>query len=159
MRMRHESSYDATADEVYAMLADPAFREASADAQNCVSVDVTITETDRAMSVVVDQIQRTQGLPSFAKKFAGDTTRAIQREEWSDERHATLVIETPGKPGSMSGTITLEDDGAGCLEIVELDVRFPVPLIGGKIERLMGDLVIAGMRIEQEVGAAWLAGE
>ena len=34
-----------------------------------------------------------------------------------------------------------------------------VPLIGGKLESLMADLVAEGMDKEQAAGAAWLAGD
>ena len=68
-----------------------------------------------------------------------------------DERHraASLAIEAPGKPTSISGTIRLEADGAGTKEIVELEIKVKVPLIGGKLEKLMAEKVQSGMDVEQ----------
>jgi hypothetical protein len=40
-----------------------------------------------------------------------------------------------------------------------VEVKVKVPLIGGKLESLMADLVTQGMDKEQEAGAAWLAGD
>lgn len=159
MKFRHELPYDATPAKVYAMLADPAFREASCAAQNVVSVDVDIVKAGKGMSVRIDQVQRTEGMPSFARTIIGSTTKAIQIEEWSDHRHATLEIQTPGTPGSMHGTITIEPAGSGALEVVELDIRGGVPLIGGRLEKLMGDLVHRSIDLEHETGIAWLSGE
>ena len=34
-----------------------------------------------------------------------------------------------------------------------------MPLIGGRLESLMADLVASGMDKEQTAGAAWLAGD
>ena len=82
MKLRHEISYDAPLADVYAMLADPAFRQASATAMGVISADVTITPNGEGMSVHIDQVQPTEGVPGFAKKFAGETTRAVQTEEW-----------------------------------------------------------------------------
>lgn len=159
MKFRHELTYDASPAEVFEMLADPAFREASAAAMGVVSAEVDLTRTGDGFSLTIDQVQLTDDLPSFARTFAGQTTRAIQREEWADPTGATLRIETPGKPAEMKGTITLRADGAGTCEVVELDVRVKMPLIGGKLEKLMAAKVEAGLVAEQGAGTAWLAGE
>jgi Protein of unknown function (DUF2505) len=66
------------------------------------------------------------------------------------------VIESPGKPASAKGTIRLEPAGAGTREVVELEIKVKVPLIGGKLERLMAEKVAAGMDVEHGVGVAWL---
>ena len=59
-------------------------------------------------------------------------------------RRGNLGIESPGKPTSASGTIRLEPDGAGTREVVELEIKVKVPLIGGKLERLMAEKVPPG---------------
>jgi len=159
MRFRHELAYDASPTEVFEMLADPAFREASAAAMGVVSAEVTLDRTDTGFTLVIDQVQLTDDLPSFARTFAGSTTRAIQREEWADTTGATLQIETPGKPAEMKGTIALIPDGPGTREVVELEVRVKMPLIGGKLEKLMAAKVEAGLVAEHGAGTAWLAGE
>jgi hypothetical protein len=159
MKFRHELAYDATPDQVYAMLSDPGFRESVCTAMECISADVTVTPKAEGMSVVIDQMQNTNDLPSFARTFAGDSTQAIQREEWSSATGGTLVIEAPGKPTSISGTIKLEASGSGTKEIVELEIKVKVPLIGGKLEKLMAEKVADGMNTEREVGTAYLAGK
>ena len=159
MRFSHELSYDAPPEEVYAMLADPSFRERVSLAREVVSFDVTLTPTGSGFTLVNDQIQPTAGLPSFAKKFAGETTKAIQREEWSSHDSGTLTIETPGKPTSITGTITLTGSAAGTVERVDLEIKVKVPLIGAKLESLMADQVRDGMDVEHQVGQAWLRGE
>jgi len=158
MKFRHELSYDAGPDRVFEMLADPAFREAVCAAQDVISAKVGLERSGAGFSLTVDQQQRTDDLPSFARKFAGDSTRAVQREEWEDSTGGTLRIETPGKPSEISGTITLRPEGSGTVEIVELDLRVKVPLIGGKLEKLLGDKVRNGMDVEHGVGTDWLKG-
>lgn len=158
MRFREDMPYDATPAQVYAMLADPAFREAVCAAQDVVSVEVTITKAGKGMSVRIDQVQHTP-VPGFAKKIIGATTRAVQLEEWSDHHHAELEIQTPGTPGTMKGTITIEPAGKGAVEVVELDIHSGVPLIGGKLEKIMGDLVRRSIKAEHEVGRAWQSGD
>jgi uncharacterized protein YndB with AHSA1/START domain len=159
MLLRHEISYDAPVADVYAMLADPDFRRASAAAMGVISVEVTITPKVEGMTVRIDQVQPTEGIPGFAKRFAGDTTRAIQTEEWGSPTAGTITIETPGKPTSIGGTLTLSESGGRTTETLEAEVKVKVPLIGGKLESLMADLVAKGMDKEQGAGEAWLRGD
>ena len=159
MHFRHELSYDASAAEVFEMLADPAFREKVSEALDVVSSEVSIDRREDGFRLTNDQVQQTEGLPSFAKKFAGETTRAIQVEEWHDAAGGSLRIDAPGKPTSIAGTIELLPDGAGTVEVVELEIKVKVPLIGGKLEGLVEEQVRKGMDVEHEVGKAWLKGE
>jgi hypothetical protein len=159
MKLRHQISYDASAAEVFAMLSDPEFRKASADAMGVISADVSVTPRGEGISVRIDQVQPTEGLPGFAKKFAGDTTRAIQSEEWDSPIGGTIVIETPGKPTSIAGTLRLTESGNRTTETMELDLKVKVPLIGGKLESLLGGLITKGMDKEHTAGVAWLSGK
>ncbi len=159
MKLRHALTYDAPPSEVYAMLADPAFREKVCAAQGVVSADVRLTPAGEGFELVMHQVQDTAGLPAIAKKITGETTEVTLEESWADASGGTVRIVAPGKPTSASGTITLTGSGSGTTETVELDVRVKVPLIGGKLEGLMADTIKSGMDVEQTVGAAWLAGE
>jgi uncharacterized protein YndB with AHSA1/START domain len=159
MQLRHEITYDAPADAVWEMLSDPAFRERSCDAMGVLDREITIERAGEGMHVRIDQVQPTAGVPSFAKKFAGETTRAIQTEEWSDRRHATLAVETPGKPSQLQGTLTLTEQDGRTTETFEGEVKVRVPLIGGKLESLVADLFRAGMDHEHTAGVAWLGGD
>jgi uncharacterized protein YndB with AHSA1/START domain len=159
MKIRHEITYDASADDVYAMLTDPAFRQRSVDAMGVLSADISVEPSGAGAHVLIDQVQPTEGVPAFAKKIAGDTTRAIQTEEWSDSRHATLSVQTPGKPTSIDGSLTLAESGGTTTETFEGEVKAKVPLIGGKLEKLVADLFKAGMDKEHGAGVQWLKGE
>ena len=159
MKFRRELAYEAGPDEVFAMLADPAFREKVAAEQGVVSIDVRITPTGAGFTMVSDQVQDTAGLPAIAKKIAGDTTRAVVREEWSDATSGTIEITAPGKPTKAVGTVRLVPAGSGATYVQELDVNVKVPLIGGKLETLMADNIDAGLSVEHSVGTAWLRGE
>ena len=159
MDFRHELAYDASPAEVFEMLADPAFREAVDAAMDVVSADVTLERTGDGFTLTNDMVQKTAGLPAFATKLFGETTRALQHEEWSSPAGGTLRIETPGKPTSASGTIRLEPRGAGTTEVVELEIKAKIPVVGGKIAGVFADQVREGMDVEHGVGRAWLRGE
>jgi uncharacterized protein YndB with AHSA1/START domain len=159
MKFRHEITYAAPISEVYAMLTDPAFRQKSCDAMGVLSADISIEVDGPTAQVVIDQVQPTEGVPSFAKKIAGQSTRAIQTEEWADGTVATLTVKTPGKPTEITGRLTLTETGASTVEAFEGEAKAKVPLIGGKLESLVADLFKAGMDKEHAAGVAWLKGE
>jgi hypothetical protein len=158
MLFRHELTYAAAPAEVFEMLADPAFRQAASAAQEVISAEVTLEREGNRLSVTIDQRQRTDDLPSFARTLAGESTRAIQREAWEDSTGGTLRIDAPGKPWQVKGTVTLRPEGSGTREIVELVLSVKVPLVGAKLEKLLAEKIAAGMNAEHEVGTAWLEG-
>ena len=159
MHFHQELEYDASPAEVYAMLADPAFREAVCEAGDSVRHDVSITSQGAGMSVSVDQVQPAAGIPSFARKIVGDEIEILQREEWSSETDASLDVSIPHKPGHLKGTITLREQGTGTVETVDAEVKVHIPMLGGKLEKLISDMLGSALRSEHRVGKAWLAGD
>jgi hypothetical protein len=158
MRIRHELRYDAPPDKVYAMLGDRAFRDRVCSAMGVARHDVTIDLQAEGMEVSLDMDQRTHGLPSFARRIVGDTTRVIQSETWRGHQ-ADLRVRIPGKPGDIAGRTTLRSEGEGTVESFDGEAHIRVPLVGGRLEGLIEKLFIAGMDTEQTVGARWLEGD
>lgn len=160
-KMSHELRYPgASLAEVQAMLSDPAFREAVGDAQRVVSQQVTIDGSiadGDSMSVRQEQVQSTTGVPGFAKKIVGETTTIVANEAWTSATAADLTIAIPGKPGEMSGTIDLAEVGDGVVETVALAITVGIPLVGGKIEGLLADLMTSALKAENRTGTTWLA--
>src|SRR3954454_22396512 len=100
MKFRHELSYDAPPEKVYAMLSSAAFRRQTCAAMEVISADVQLDPQPgggEGFSLVIDQLQNTKDLPGFARTFAGDSTQAIQREVWRGPTTGDLTIESPGK--------------------------------------------------------------
>ncbi len=159
MRFSHRMRYDAPPADVHAMLADPTFREKVAEAGGAFEQNVRIEPHGAGMTVVVDQKQHDHNIPSFAKKVVGDTIHIVQREQWSDDTYASLDVSIPGKPGHMKGTIELADDGDGTVERVEAEIKVHIPLLAGKLEKLIANLLEAALTSEQRVGEKWLGGE
>jgi hypothetical protein len=158
MRLRHELAYDAPPADVLAMVTDPLFWDKVADATGALPSKATIGTDGASTRVVVDQEQEVAGVPSFAKKFVGESTRAITTQVWTGTE-ASYVVDTPGKPTSMKGTASIAENGSGSTLSYDLEVKASVPLVGGKLEKLVVELTTEGLEKEQAVGAAWLAGE
>jgi hypothetical protein len=158
MRLRHELAYDAPPADVIAMMSDPIFWERVGAANDVISWAPTVSKEPGATRVVIDEEQKTAGVPSFAKRIVGDSTRVVITQVWRGQE-ADYTIETPGKPTHVHGTAAVSENGTGSVLTYDLDVKASVPLIGGKLEKLVVDLTKEGFDTEQSVGAAWLAGE
>ncbi len=156
MRFTHEMDYPADPQVVFAMLTDPAFREAVCDHQQVLRYDVSVSRTETDVTIDVDQVQPATGIPSFAAKFVGEEIEVEQRERWTSETTADLHISIPGKPGQMSGAIILTPTATGTRETIDGEIKVSIPFIGSKLEALVGDIFRLGLDAENTVGQRWL---
>jgi carbon monoxide dehydrogenase subunit G len=158
VRLRHELRYDAPLDDVLAMLTDPAYWDRVAQATDAISSTTTVEQVGADTRVRTDQEQRVVGVPSFAKKFVGESTRALKQQTWSGST-STFEVQTPGKPTHLAGQATLAAPGEGTVLTYALEIRASVPLVGGKLEKLVAGYTVDGFDKERAVGVAWLEGE
>lgn len=157
-KLSYDLTYDAPLTDVGEMLMDPAFREQVCEAQHALRHEVSVDEEGGTRTVVIDQVWASDGIPGFARKFVGDEINLVQTEQWSDVEHGTVEVAIPGKPGQMKGTIRLVESGGTTTETVEMEIKVSIPLVGGKIEGLVADLLTKALSRENKVGRAYLAG-
>ena len=152
-KLSKKLTYDASADAVAAMLDDPAFREAVLERQRVKRGSVAI-DGDVAR---IEQVRSADDIPSFAKKFVGDEIVIVQTETWTSAHGADVELAIPGKPGEAVGTLALVESGGTTTETVELDVSVKIPLVGGKIEAMIADMIGHALDVEHQVGVEWLS--
>jgi uncharacterized protein DUF2505 len=155
-RLKHDMTYDAPLADVRAMLDDPIYREQVLEAQHNRRSSVVVEVVDGNTTVVLDQVQRTDRIPSFARKFVGSELNIVQREVWMSTAYAELHVEIPGRPGQMVGSITLAEDAGRTTETVDVEINVHVPLVGGKIEKLISDFLRKALGVEERVARAYL---
>src|SRR6478752_2994684 len=158
MQFRHEMTYDAALADVSAMLDDPAYRDRVMHAQGGVSGTFEMTTDGDVTTAVVDQVQPATGLPSYATKLVGSEINIVQREEWTSAEYADLHVTIPGKPGKMVGSISLVEDGGTTTETVAGEISVNLPLVGGKLEKLIADMLRKALRAEEQVARDYLSG-
>ena len=152
--------WPAPTDDVLAMLLDPGFREAVCREQEAMSHEVDVSAGSPPAVVTVRLELSMDGAPSMARKLTGDSVRTEQVETWESASAATLRIVIPGKPGRLTGQVTLTDNGDGTsTQRFDAEVKVDVPLVGGKLEPMIGRVLGSGLRREHEVGLRWLDGE
>jgi hypothetical protein len=159
-RVSHTLTYPgATVEHVYAMLADPTYRKAVSDYQRVTDFACDISVSGGGMTVRLEQAYGTDRIPSFAQKLVGEEIRFVQDESWSSPAGADVQAAIPGKPGDISGTVALDQSGEDVVQLVDLGVQVPIPLLGGKFEGLIADFLRKAFAAENKVGVRWLRGE
>jgi len=99
---------------------------------------------------------------SISRVLPGDT-KIVRTERWwpasADEFHGEFTMSAHGVPSSGSGTMALEPaaDGSSLRIRGTLEVRIPV--MGGRIERYIADLIAVEVPQMQQFTAEWIAGE
>ena len=135
------------------MLTDASFRERVLERMQVLRGDVTV----EGGVVTIEQVQSAKGLPSFATKLVGDEIRIVQVEAWREPDRAAVDVTIPGKPGEMAGSATLTESGGRTTERVDLEITVRIPLVGGKIEGLIADMLGKALDTEHRTGVEWLA--
>lgn len=157
-KINEELRYDgATIEQVYGMLGDPGFRSQVCERMQVLRHDVDVDADGESMTVRIDQIQPARGLPGFAQKFVGDEIHIVQTEDWTSPEKGNIHVSIPGKPGEMSGTAMLTEDPDGTTETVNMTVKVNIPLVGGKIEGLVADMLTKALHAENRTGKEWLS--
>jgi hypothetical protein len=151
-----DMTYDAPLATVTAMLADQSFRERVCDAQRATSRNVSISGIPGTVDVTYTQA--TAGVPSFAKKFVGSSITVTQHETWSTAKAATIDIDAGVPIADIKGSVALEERGAQTIQAFTLQVSVKVPLVGGKLEGLVADMIRKALAKEYQTGKSYLAG-
>lgn len=154
--------YAATPDEVYEMIGDPEFRSAVCERQAVLrhEVDVSPAAEGEGMEVFVSQDYETTLVPSFARGLVGDQVTLERRETWvSMVDGADILVTIPGKPGQLTGRIEFYETDEHAIERISGQIVVNIPLLGGKLEGMIADLLVMALKAEGSVGRKWLAGE
>jgi hypothetical protein len=94
-------------------------------------------------------------LASFLRSaLPGDLT--IRRTETWSSSSGTVHAVVDGAPGTVTGVMRLEPDPAGCVLGAQLTAEIGLPLIGGKVEKMITGSVGRLMEAEYRFTLEWL---
>lgn len=99
---------------------------------------------DGSVELVVSR-KLPDGVPGFLIRFLPADGRAVQTDSWGPDvggsRRGTWRADVAGAPAKVGGTMRLEPTATGCRYLIEGEVRVGVPVIGGKAETFLADMV------------------
>lgn len=160
MELKLSASYDATPEEVFAIVTDATFREQACEKTKALSYNVEVTKSGSDTVVKVRREMPSDGVPDFAKKFVGETLTLVQTETWhaakaDGSRVADVSGEIVNTPVTLKGTASITGGGGQAVQAIDLDVKVAVPLIGKKMEPFVVDAIRSGLQKEHELGREW----
>ena len=162
MQVHEETQYDATPQELFAVLRDPEFARARATASSSLEHSEDVQEVDGTMRVVSRRTISTGSVPEAARGLVGSSVVVEQVEQWSAPasdggRNGTAVLTVRGVPVTFEGTMTLRPSAGGCTHVLDGQLRAKVPLVGGSIEKALAPVVTSIIRSEADLARTWLA--
>ncbi len=162
MEISFEHHYDAEPAKVIAMFSDREYQQTKVDELGHGPGEVLECDPlgDGGWRIVTTRIVEIE-VPGFAAKFIQPTNRMKQTDEWGPDqggvREGTWTVEARGVPVALSGTMRLEPRGTGSVEHIAGTIKANVPLVGGKLEKLVYQGVDENIGHELEFNRTWLA--
>lgn len=103
---------------------------------------LTVHDTGRVDIITVQDLRR-DGLPSLLTKVYRGDLQVKTTETWiplgNGDVTGELVVEVIGAPGSGGGSARMTPHHSGSHLTFSGVVRFPVPVVGGRIESYVGE--------------------
>ena len=98
-------------------------------------------------------------VPAFARKFLAEKVEVTQSDRWNlKTATGELQVEVKNLPAQITARMLIEDDPAGCANVLRFEVRCSLPLIGGKIEEVVGNETRARLVEDHAVSRDLLGG-
>lgn len=159
-RLEFEQTFPGTAGRVLALLQDPEFVAAKAEATKAFDIEVEVDLIDDGSASIVSTRSMPAEVPSYATAFVGEHLTITERQEWSapgaDGSATAHVTVDFHAPLTYAGTITLQPAGDVTVLVNRGEFKASVPFVGGKVERVAAEMTEKYLAKEAEVGAAWL---
>lgn len=91
-------------------------------------------------------------IPGFAKRLIADTLTVTQADTWNTEtRKGFLEVHMTGAPVSMKADMELVDTDSGCENRMHWTINCSVPLVGGKLEKVIKEDIMSKAPKDLEV--------
>ncbi len=164
MDLSTQLTYDADPQTVFAMLCDPEFLARKAKATGSLSYEESVKHLDDGGAEVRLLRELPAKVPDLAKRFVGETIKLTQTDTWapadaSGSREGSFVVEITGAPATVRGSLSLSGSDASTTQAYDGEIKVSVPFIGGKIEEMASEALLAAIKTEGRVGREWLAGD
>lgn len=149
-----EQRYTQSVDTVLARYTDPAFLQRKYETLG--RQDIRLLEHTRDARRVRLRFAYTEAVdfkaPDFARRFLPERQQIEQTSEWDlAKKTASLKVDVTGSPATLNATLRLAAAGKGCVNHIAWKVGVAVPLLGGKLEKLLVEGIRAKAAHDAEV--------
>jgi hypothetical protein len=110
---------------------------------------------ERGVTLVLHQAVPDDMLPSFLRAALPGGLTIRRTETWNSSGGSVHAV-VDGAPGTITGAMRLEPEPAGCVLDAQLTAEVGLPLIGGKVEKMIIDGIATLMETEYRFTLEWL---
>ena len=154
LALRHP--YPASPERMRELLTDRQYLEAKLRAVGGPGAElVSWQQNAQSVTVVLRQAVPGDAVPSFLQAMLPDDLTIRRTEIWHGCSGSVEAV-VDGAPGMITGVMRLEPDPAGCVLSAQLTAEVPVPLLGGKVEKIVTDNIANLMETEYQFTLTWL---
>jgi hypothetical protein len=163
MRIHETVEHLASPQQVFEMICSADYQEMKCARSGSIEHEVAVEVEDDARTIVTRRRLPTEGFPDFARRFVGDAVDVVETQVWGlapddDGGHtASLHVEIPRTPVTMSGSAFLTAAGSGTEHTIEGELKANVPFIGSKIEEAIAPILARALRLEAKLSQEWFA--
>ena len=161
MRFNLEYRFDASVDDVLAADLDPEYQSRLQGLPNV--AERTVTGLDQRPDGTVHRIVRYRfegNLPGAVKAAIGGSN--VSWDEIGDFDPSTNTWRVAIHPHVFHGrfvgraTMRYETEGGGCRRVIDVEVTVKVPIVGGRVEKAIGDGLVETLQAESRILSAYL---
>ena len=153
MKYDEKLDYDKPIDTVLQMYTDRSYFERKYRDSGAWDVEVLEHEkTDKRFRIKCRFSMKSDApLPDFAKKFIGESVSVVQQDAWDlEKRTGRIDTEIKGAPVKVFTEMQLKSAGQGCANHLVWNVSCGIPLIGGKLEKVLAEDLQAKSRTDYQ---------
>lgn len=123
-------------------------------------LDSWVKDPDGSVKVIIIGDGRREEVPGFVAKFYPRSWQAVHTESWSPIRdgqvRGQISVAARGVPGSGRGRALLAPAQNGSRLECTATVEYKVPLIGGKIESMIGPQLVEQFSAALKFTVEWI---
>lgn len=158
------TEYAGTPEQVHAAFCDEQYwlaRLAASGADGW-ALDSFRVGSDGGVDVVTSQVLRADRLPGVVHQFHHGDLEIRRAETWTGvaggSAQASVASSIARAPVSLSGDASLSPIAGGTRLTFQATVEVRIPLVGGKMEKFIGNQLINLLNDEQQFTTRWIAG-
>ena len=157
------TDYTCSAEQVHRALRDERYWLARLDGSGAdeVRLDSFRLGSDGGVDVVTTQVLRADRLPAVIHQFHHGELEIRRAETWtalSDGRaEATVASSIVGAPAALNGRAELGSSKHIARLVFHATVEVRIPLVGGKLEKFIGNQLMRLLTDEQRFTVSWIA--
>lgn len=154
-------SFDVTPAVAYAAMTDhDLWTKRIDDTKGRVDLDFTDLPNG-GFEVTMTEGVGAQVLPGIVKKVVRGELKIVRTDTWGplegDHAKGTLKGGSTGLPSKVEAAFTLAPSGSGSTLTLKGKAEVKIPLVGGKIESMITDMIGKLVRAESKQAREWLA--